>query len=194
MRTLTLSKVFSFERTDTDNSNCSYKTLLIQARQKQGENQHFQCWHLKLKLDFEKQDKKDLILVQVFIFERTLSGHLRRVDCYPQRFCFLKATQGCQDRARDNIVALFRFDFCSVTMDAEPGGGIEVELGLVVSQCRVQQFRCYIPEPFSPPGPVQSSLTSPACQMGLLVHKDSVDVYVVKVPLGPMLCPNSKTP
>ena len=132
--------------------------------------------------------------MQVFIFERTLSGHLRRVDCYPQRFCFLKATQGCQDRARDNIVALFRFDFCSVTMDAEPGGGIEVELGLVVSQCRVQQFRCYIPEPFSPPGPVQSSLTSPACQMGLLVHKDSVDVYVVKVPLGPMLCPNSKTP
>ena len=97
--------------------------------------------------------------MQVFIFERTLSGHLRRVDCYPQRFCFLKATQGCQDRARDNIVALFRFDFCSVTMDAEPGGGIEVELGLVVSQCRVQQFRCYIPEPFSPPGLVQSHKT-----------------------------------
>ena len=26
--------------------------------------------------------------VKVFIFERTISGHLRRVDCYPQRFRF----------------------------------------------------------------------------------------------------------
>jgi len=58
---------------------------------------------------------------QVFIFERTISGHLRRVDCYPQRF-----------------------DFCSVTRDMEPGGGVEVELGLVVSHCRVQQFRSYM--------------------------------------------------
>ena len=50
----------------------------------------------------------------------------------------------CQD-------SLFRFDFCSVTRDVEPGGGIEVELGLVVSHCRVQQFRCYAFKSLSQP-------------------------------------------
>ena len=35
----------------------------------------------------------------------------------------------------------FRFDFCSLTKDADLGGGVEVELGLVVSHCKVEQFR-----------------------------------------------------
>ena len=82
--------------------------------------------------------------VKVFIFERTISGHLRRVDCYPQRFRFYLFEEDrflCWfDFWLDNAVSL-RFDFCSVTRDIEPGGRVEVELGLVVSHCRVQQFR-----------------------------------------------------
>ena len=34
-----------------------------------------------------------------------------------------------------------RFDFCSVTKDTDLVGGVEVELDLVVSHCKVEQFR-----------------------------------------------------